>query len=222
MIPARPICLVTDRRRLTSSEGPASVDRLVDLVCAAAQAGVDMIQLRERDLSARDQFTLARHCLEGVRETGCRVLVNDRVDIALAAAADGVHLRGDSFDGAAARALAGKRFMIGRSVHGEAEAGDRATARDLDYLLFGTVFPTASKPALDAAAGLDELAKAVAAASLPVLAIGGITLGNAGAVVRAGAAGIAAIGLFIPPPGVDVSTHVSYAVQQLRRTFDTC
>jgi len=212
---------VTDRRRLVPGEGSAGVDRLVEFTRAAAHAGVDLIQLRERDLSSREQQTLATRCLEGARGTGCRILVNDRVDVSIAAEADGVHLRGDSVEGEVVRALAGDHFLIGRSVHGAVEAADVAASGALDYLVFGTVFRTESKPKGATRSGLEELSRAAEAVSLPLLAIGGVTIENAGSVIKAGAAGIAAIGLFIPPSGADLRSHLDRVVQRLRQLFDT-
>jgi thiamine-phosphate diphosphorylase len=123
------------------------------------------------------------------------ILVNDRADIALSAGAGGVHLRADSAPTDAVRGLAAPDWTIGRSVHSPEEAGGELGA---DYVLFGTVFPTDSKPGT-AAAGLDRLQAAAAACHSPVIAIGGITPERALAVRQAGAAGVAAIGVFLPP-----------------------
>jgi thiamine-phosphate diphosphorylase len=215
------LCAVTDRRRLgTFSSINAAIDALVAQARIAADAGLDLFQIREsthahaeavRDAALSQSLSLplpdgalldvtARAC-EAVKGSGMRVLVNDRLDIARAAGAHGVHLRGSSFAAARARTLAPADvpFLIGRSVHTRQEARDVETAGDLDYLILGAMFPTRSKPAEHPLAGLDLLRDVVRAARLPVLAIGGITLENAGAVARAGATGIAAIGLFLPP-----------------------
>ena len=95
------ICLVTDRRRLSIAAD--DIDRLVDLVAAAARAGIDLIQIRERDLDARQLAALVRRCVDAVEGTGTKVLVNDRADVAIAAGAHGVHLRGDSIAAPAVR-----------------------------------------------------------------------------------------------------------------------
>lgn len=123
------------------------------------------------------------------------MVVNDRLDVALAAGAHGVHLRADSFAAPQARGCAPSPFLIGRSVHSVAEAADASAAGGLDYLVFGTVFPTPSKPGLPAA-GVAGLAAVAAATTLPVLAVGGVTERQAGQVMSAGAAGIAAISMF--------------------------
>ena len=133
------LCLVTDRRRLTSADTSAADARrcLVEQARHAVEAGIDLIQLRERDLEARDLAALARELLAVTRSTPTRLLVNDRLDVALACGADGVHLRGDSIAVAAARRIPPDGFLIGRSVHSVDEAGEAAGA---DYVIAGTVF----------------------------------------------------------------------------------
>jgi thiamine-phosphate diphosphorylase len=122
------------------------------------------------------------------------VVVNDRVDVALACGADGVHLRHDSVRVQAVRTIAPHGFLVGRSVHGPAEAEG---AGPVDYLIAGTVFPTPSKPAATPTLGLDGLAEVVRTVPIPVLAIGGITRDRLDEVATTGAAGVAGIGLFI-------------------------
>ena len=204
--------MVTDRLRLGGDREQALVER----VGAAARAGVHLVQVRERDLAARPLTRLVERCVEAVRGTRARVLVNDRVDVALSAGAHGVHLRGDSMPAARARILAPPAFLIGRSVHAQDEALRAEDGGGLDYLLFGTVFATASKPGA-AATGLDALARVAAATRLPVIAIGGMSAHTIHAVGGTGAAGFAAIGLFAdqPPDQLQVS------VQQASLAFDT-
>ena len=200
------LCMVTDRHR-SGGEWPSEIPRRV---AAAARAGVDLVQVREPDLDGGTLFTLVRDCVEAVAGTPARVVVNDRVDVALAAGAHGVHLRGDSFAASRVRAMSGRRFVIGRSVHSAEEAAAVAAQGGLDYLLFGTVFETASK-AGRAAAGVDRLRAAAAATSLPVLAIGGMTRETIEPTATAGAAGIAAIGLFAgcqPEEMASLTMHV--------------
>jgi thiamine-phosphate pyrophosphorylase len=219
------ICLVTDRRRL--SAGPDAAGRLVDLVESAARAGVDLIQVRERDLEARDLVNLVRQCVTAVEGTAARVLVNDRADVAVAAGAHGVHLRGDSIAAPRVRTLLTRGASVGRSVHSAAEAVAACREGALDYLIFGTLFETPSKPRAHRLATLDELTAACRAVQaggrqLPVMAIGGMTVERAALAAAAGAAGIAAIGLFIPPAGEDSDEYLHTIVARLRRTFDTC
>jgi thiamine-phosphate pyrophosphorylase len=187
------LCLITDRRRL----GTAWRTLMVDRVAAAAREGVHLIQLRERDLDGGPLLHLTADCVAAVRGTRTRVVVNDRLDVALAAGAHGVHLRADSFAAAAVRRVAPRPFLVGRSIHSveEAVAADRNA---LDYLIFGTVFETSSKPGR-AAAGLQRLSDATAATALPVLAVGGVTRERLGDVIAAGASGGAGISLFDTP-----------------------
>ena len=215
------IGLITDRSRLSS--GADSIDRLVDLVAAAGQAGIELVQIRERDLETRALSTLVSRCVAAVQGTGTKVVVNDRADVAVAARADGVHLRSDSMPASAVRQLVGDHSLIGRSVHTAAEAAAITTAGGVDYLIFGTMYQTASKPLKHPIATLDELSAACrAAAGVPVLAIGGMTVERAVEVAGAGASGVAGIGLFVPPRGVSADNHVRTIAIALRRAFDTC
>lgn len=190
------ICLVTDRRCLVAAAAAPGAPRacLVAQVRHAVDAGIDLIQVRERDLEAGELAALVTELLAVTRDTPTRIVVNDRIDVALACGADGVHLRGDSIPIHAARRLAPAGFLIGRSVHGVDEAIGAVGA---DYLIAGTVFPSASKPAQAPLLGIEGLRSIVKAVDLPVLAIGGITGERIGEVAAAGAAGFAAIGLFM-------------------------
>jgi thiamine-phosphate diphosphorylase len=181
------ICLVTDRRRLP-------VGDLADLVRDAVDLGIDLIHVRERDLEAGALAALVAALLALTKGTSTRLVVNDRLDVALACGADGVQLRGDSIPVAAARRLAPPGFLIGRSVHGVSEA---IAAADADYLVAGTVFPSASKAAGTPLLGVEGLRAIVRAVDRPVLAIGGVSEARIGEVADAGAAGFAAIGLFL-------------------------
>lgn len=190
------ICLVTDRRRLVGADAAPGASRacLVAQVQHAVDAGIDLIQVRERDLEAGELAALVTELLAATRGTPTRLVVNDRIDVALACGADGVHLRGDSIPILDARRLAPAGFLIGRSVHGVDEALDAACA---DYLIAGTVFPSASKTAQAPLLGIEGLRQIVAAVDRPVLAIGGIAGDRIGEVAATGAAGVAAIGLFV-------------------------
>lgn len=212
------ICLVTDRRRL--SNGGDGVERLVELVTAAVRAGIDLIQIRERDLDACALVALARRCVAATEGSATKVLVNDRADIALAAGAHGVHLRADSIAPRAARAVIGDAGVIGRSVHSARDAAAAADSGGVDYLLFGTMYSSGSKPPDHPLATIDELS-AACRAGIPVLAIGGVTIERTAHMARAGAAGIAGIGLFVPPPGTTADQHLPPIVAALRRVFDT-
>jgi thiamine-phosphate pyrophosphorylase len=148
------------------------------------------------------------------------VVVNDRADVALAAGASGVHLRADAVPAQRIRRLVGPGFVIGRSVHGASEA--QTVAPGADYLAMGTIFPTRSKGPDAPVAGLRGLEATCRAVNVPVLAIGGVTPDNAGAVAAAGAAGIAAIGLFSAPHAVssaDLEAALSRLVASVRLAF---
>lgn len=219
------ICLVTDRARLARRLGPAAdaaaaLDLVVALAGDAARAGVDLIQVREPDLEAGPLAGLVTRVIAAARPAGARVVVNDRLDVALACGADGVHLKASSIPPAAARRLGPPPFLIGQSAHdvGEVRAAVESGA---DYVIFGTIFPTASKDGARPLAGIGGLAAAVdAAGPVPVLAIGGVTVETAGRVARAGAAGVAAIDGLLPArlPAVD---ELHAIVVRLRQAFDT-
>lgn len=198
------ICLVTDRTRFDVP----STARM------AAIAGVDLVQVRERGLADRDLCALVRNVLVQVAGTSARVVVNDRVDVALAARAHGVHLRGDSIAARRVREIVPSGFLVGRSVHALDEAIEIDREGAVDYLIFGTVFPSAGKPAGRPVAGVEALARVCAAVRTPVLAIGGIDPARAIEAKRAGARGVAAIGLF-------TGSGAPNAVRDIRRTFDT-
>ena len=225
------LCLVTDRRRLCADGAPFDVARgcLVEQARMAIAAGIDLIQVRERDLDAGPLSALVSDIVQLARGTATRVVVNERLDVALACGADGVHLRSDSMPADEVRRMAPPGFLIGRSVHRPEQA---VAAGPLDYLVAGTVFPTSSKaatpsgtadPIFDRLLGLDGLTQISRAARVPVLAIGGMTVERAGAVRAAGAAGLAAIGLFIDR-GAEGPCRVKplgAVVEALRRAFDS-
>jgi thiamine-phosphate pyrophosphorylase len=187
---------VTDRRRLVPAGAPQDDARrcLLTQVRHAVDAGVDLIQIRERDLEAAALAVLVRDVLAAARGTPTRVVVNDRLDVALTCGADGVHLRSDSIPVAAARQLAPPGFLIGRSVH---RIDELSAARGADYLVAGTVFPSASKAGSHPLLGVEGLREIVRNSAAPVLAIGGMTLERVADAAAAGASGIAAIGVFI-------------------------
>jgi thiamine-phosphate diphosphorylase len=181
--------MITDRRRYRAEEA------LVARVAAAAAAEITLVQIRERDMPARDLFQLVTRCLAAVKGTRTRILVNDRLDVALTAGAHGVHLRSDSMPASRARSLAPIGFLIGRSVHSAGEAASAFADGGADYLLFGAVFATTSKPG-QSPAGVNALAEVVQASPLPVLAVGGISSETVPRLTGTGCAGYAAIGWF--------------------------
>ena len=178
-----------------SIASPADEDSLVQRIGSAARAGAHLIQIRQPQCEALALTRLVERARQAVAGTAARLLVNDRVDVALSAGAHGVHLRSESMPAARVREIVPAGFVIGRSVHGLEEAVAAERDGGLDYLLFGTVFATGSKPGVQPA-GVERLAAICASASLPVLGIGGMTVSSLPSVARAGAAGFAAIGLF--------------------------
>jgi len=169
---------VTDRSR----------GNVIDYADRAIRDGVDMIQIREKDLAARELFELACKIHDIASGTNTRILINDRLDIALAAGLDGVHLPGNGLPADKVRPLV---KVLGVSVHSVEEALQAEHAR-ADFVVFGPVFDSPGKTAV----GLGPLREVTLAVNIPVLAIGGITTKNATDVTEAGASGIAGIRLF--------------------------
>jgi thiamine-phosphate pyrophosphorylase len=163
---------------------------LETIAAAAAEGGAAAVHLREPDLPAAGLYALAVR-LRRVTAGRCALVINDRVDVALAVAADAVQLGGQALPVAAARHVAGARLQIGRSVHDVEEAVEAEHA-GADYLLLGTLFATRSHPDR-VPAGPEIVTRVRAATRLPIVGIGGITAANAGIVIAAGAEGVAAI-----------------------------
>jgi thiamine-phosphate pyrophosphorylase len=202
------VCYVTDRKSL----GPASaaaipvenagIVNILDGIRAAVDAGADWVQIREKDLPAREALALTRAAVTAseAKHARARVIVNDRLDVALAAGAGGVHLGGESLP---AREVvpwcragnAPREFLIGVSCHTleEARAAEHAGA---DYIFFGPVFDTPSKRRFGQPQGLALLSEICRTIGIPTIAIGGVDENNSVECLRAGAAGVAAIRLF--------------------------
>jgi thiamine-phosphate diphosphorylase len=216
-LPRPAICFVTPGR-VRSAEGQDAQD-LVRLVVRAATAGANLIQIRERELPDRALLGLVGRILAEVDRSRALVVVNERADIAMAAGADGVHLRAQGVTPSRLRPIVPEGFVIGRSVHSTDEAVAAAAAGG-DYLIFGTVFPSASKPANHPVAGIERLREVCASVRLPVIAIGGITTARFHEVAAAGAAGVAAIGMFVESDraGAKAATEL---VQRAQRAFAT-
>jgi len=219
---------VTDRRRLSPDARTtleeiraleAWLDEAIDLV--------DLIQIRERDLPASHLCALVTGIAGRARGTRTTVVVNDRADVGLASGADGLHVRADGPPVDRLRALGPPHWLMGRSIHSLAEVGPtpgvdfREPANRLpesslaDYLIFGTVFRSASKPD-GQTQGLEAVRALTAAATVPILAIGGIDPSRAAACRAAGAAGIAAIGIFLPDGRAPEAMGITRAVEALR------
>jgi thiamine-phosphate pyrophosphorylase len=215
------LCYVTDRKAFGLMAGADASRVLIERIGQAMRAGVDWIQLREKDLEGRTLFTLASQAMalsaETARAAGqkTRILINDRLDVAWASHAGGVHLGEDSLPAGEVthwrKQAGGSDFLVGVSCH-SLEAAMQAAAAGADYIVFGPVFATPSKQAFGAPQGLHELERICRAVSVPVLAIGGITIENARDCFETGAAGIAAIRLFQRAP-----ERIAAAIAHIRR-----
>ena len=212
------ICLVTDRRRLANrlslgTDGPQVLDVLVEIATDAVDAGVDIVQVRESDLPTCVLTDLVKRLVDGAHGKGSTIVVNDRLDVALAAGAHGVHLKAAPIAIDRIRSTAPNGFTVGQSCH----SVDQARDSKADYVIVGTVFPTRSKPgvSLIGLAGLEAVARST---KTPVLGIGGIRLDHLSNVAAIGAAGIAAVDLFLPDS--ERRVPMRDIVSQARRAFD--
>jgi len=189
------LCYITDRR------GLAPVP-LIPHLQAAVRARVDLIQLREKDLATRELAELAGAAVGISRGSATRIVVNDRLDIAMAVGADGIHLGGQSAPPEAVRRQVGTGFVVGASCHSLDEAL-QAEAGGADYLLLGPIFDTPSKRRYGPPLGLDKLSEVAKRTSIPVLALGGITVERVRTCLESGATGLAGIRLFQDCPSVE-------------------
>ena len=183
--------LITDRA--------ASPRPPVEVVEECLGAGLRAVQLREKDLEARDLLALADALREATARHAARLLVNDRADVALAARADGVQRTHTSLPVSALRAIAPAGFLVGASVHSVAEARD-AAGQGADFIVFGPVYDTPSKRRYGPPQGLGALEAVAGAVTPPVLAVGGLTPARVPEVLAAGAAGVAVIGAIYGAP----------------------
>ena len=187
------LCFVTDRRRCLGRD-------LEEVIQQAVGHGVRMVQLRERDLAARDLFELGARVQNAIAGRA-KLIVNDRIDVALALKADGIQLPEDGIPVTTARQIVGPDLLIGRSVHSVSGAVE-AQSDGADFLIAGTIFPTTSHPD-GLAQGTDFLRALCREVSVPILAIGGVTTQNAHEVMESGCSGVAVISAIskAPDPG---------------------
>jgi thiamine-phosphate diphosphorylase len=165
---------------------------LVDVVRAALRGGAPAIQLRMKDGAARDMVEMAQALLAETRPAGALLFVNDRVDVAVIAGADGAHVGQDDLPVGAARRVSPPGFLLGVSAE-SVELALQAEAEGADYVGVGPVYATGSKADAGEPIGLGRIAEVAAAVKIPVVGIGGIAVGSARAVVESGAAGVAVI-----------------------------
>ena len=213
-LPPLSLHLVTSRQRLapdarTPAQALLALESQID---EAIAAGVDVVQVRERDLDARVLWAFVARLVARAGGSATRVIVNDRLDVALAAGAAGVHLPAAGLAADRVRVLAAD-LLVGRSIHVGDMPADRAAC---DYLYFGTVFPSESKGPGRPAAGLVALVDTVARVARPVVAIGGVTPERVTSCLDAGAVGIAAISAFLPPGRAHDALGPRQAVAEFR------
>lgn len=199
------LCYITDRHSLAPVlPGPQ--------LQAAIKAGVDLIQIREKDLPCRELLDLAATAVEFSRASDTQIVINDRLDIAIAARAHGVHLGGQSLPPGVVRQHIDKDFLVGVSCHSFEDAV-RAETGGADYILLGPIFDTPSKRPYGPPLGLNRLSEVAKRIRTPVLALGGITVERVRPCLDAGATGIAAIRLF------QECKSVEDRVRELREKF---
>jgi thiamine-phosphate pyrophosphorylase len=198
--------LVTDRHQTCGRP-------LQDIVSAALRAGVRAVQVREKDLPTRPLLALARELTALARSYDARMLVNDRVDVCLAAGSDGTHLPAAGLRPAAARRVLGPGRLIGVSAHSADEAA-RAEADGADFVVLGPIFATPSKRAFGPPIGLGELERARMRCRVPLFGIGGVTASRVREVVQAGAHGVAVVG------SVMAADDVERAARELLTALD--
>jgi thiamine-phosphate pyrophosphorylase len=203
-------CGTTTGRTTPTTKDFSNVLRLIE---AAVDAKVDLLQIREKRLTARVLFQLAAGAVEIARGSPTSLLVNDRSDIAAAAGVDGVHLTTRSLSPEVVRRTFGDKFLIGVSTHSLQEA-TAARGNGADFAVFGPVFDTSSKLQYGAPLGLEQLERVASElAPFPVLALGGVTTNKVADCIRAGTQGIAAIRMLNDP------SRLSDIVSEIRENF---
>ncbi|MFN2492123.1 MAG: thiamine phosphate synthase [Pyrinomonadaceae bacterium] len=214
--PQSPLLYLITSGATTAQTTPANKEfsAVLLLIEAAVAAGIDLVQIREKRLTASVLYTLAVTAVEITRTTSTRLLVNDRADVACGAGADGVHLTTKSLPVNVVRRTFGADFLIGVSTHSFEEA-ESARREGADFAVFGPVFGTVSKQPYGEPLGLTHLATVTSSlSSFPIIALGGLTAGNATACIRAGAHGIAGISMFSDPLQLD------RVVKEIRLNFE--
>lgn len=196
--------LITDRHQVPAGH------TLQGVIEAALRGGIAAVQLREKDLSAAELLPLARELRTLTHRYGAKLLINDKIEVALAVEADGVHLGGHSRPTQIVRRQIGTKMLIGVSTHDRDEI-QAAAVQGADFVTFGPVYATPSKAAYGAPQGLNALAEACMDSPLPVFALGGMTPQRAAAARAAGAHGIALISAIIAAAAPEAATRSFFA-----------
>lgn len=193
------LLVVTDRHQTNGRP-------LVSILQRVLSAAVPIVQLRERDLSARELVTLAREVQALTASRRSQLLINDRIDVALAFEGAGVHLRSNSLPVSAARRLLGSQRLLGISAH-TVEEGLSAQSQGADYIVFGPIYETPSKQMFGPPLGIHTLEKACRLIRIPIIGIGGVTAARAREMRRAGAFGAAVITAILGADDIESATR---------------
>lgn len=204
------LCVITDA-------GLSRGRSHLEVVRAAVRGGATLVQLREKNASTRAMVELGQELRGLTRKAGVPLIVNDRVDVALAADADGVHVGQDDMPATLARRIIGPNMILGVSATSFEEAL-RAEQDGADYLGVGPIFATGSKADAAPPMGLDGLSAVATRVSIPIVAIGGISLQNVDAVVEAGADGIAIISAVVGAPDVEQAARLLISAVRAQRS----
>ncbi|MCD6582768.1 MAG: thiamine phosphate synthase [Desulfuromusa sp.] len=185
--------LITDRHQVPKER------QLLEVIEELLQAGVRMVQLREKDLTAAELYPLAQELRSLTHRYKSLLLINDRVDLALAIGADGVHLGGHSLPIISARKILGSNYLIGASTHSAAEVKS-AQNQGADFVTYGPIYFTPSKAAYGEPVGIESLRNICNTSKIPVYALGGIKANNTKEILQAGAHGVAMISALLSDP----------------------
>ena len=204
-LPTPCLCLVTDRRLC------GGVDMLEKKVISALSGGVDMVQIREKDLPS-DEFMQLASRLRSATGGKALLVINDRADVTMAIEADGLHLPENSISVCDAKIRMPTQILISKAVH-DTDGAFLAAREGAEFLILGTIFPTASKPGINTG-GVNLISAVTHHVDIPVLAIGGIDSSNAASVIVAGASGVAVITAILGAPNAEK------AAQDLKRSME--
>ena len=204
------LMLVTDR----VLSGGRSAEKIIE---AAVSGGVTIVQLREKEATTREFVALGRRMAEILRPRRIPLIINDRVDVALAVLADGVHLGATDMNAVDARSILGPKAIIGLSVENEEQAV-AADMLDVDYLGVSPIFPTPTKTDTGAAWGIEGLWRLRPLVRKPLVAIGGVNTGNAARVLEAGADGLAVVSAICATPDPEAAARELRAILENNRS----